>query len=309
MSKALSQQQEWERHPYASLYAPVVYPLYEKKEEAGNTTSPVVSFGKSDEKKNNRKQFSDIISLLRRKDFDVDNFHPDGEMEPKDNCNSAGNDKREWVPLPIQSTDVARIVSYSGYPIGKLQKRLREAPKRAKIAATTPSVVDPDDTSVSSRQSNESRKTRKVSQKLLKKRNDQWMNMYNRLVAFKQRHDTCLIGIGNKEDPQLASWVRTQRKQCKAQERVALLDKIGFVWSVRRTYTKVGWKEMYNRLVEFKKKHGTTDVRQIHDDARLYKWVQNQRQKCKDKERLELLGAIGFVLKKEKRMYKKRKSK
>lgn len=66
---------------------------------------------------------------------------------------------------------------------------------------------------------------------------------------------------------------------------------------------------MYNRLVEFKKKHGTTDVRKSHDDTQLYVWVQNQRQYCKDKERLELLGAIGFVLKKEKRTYQKRKNK
>ena len=55
------------------------------------------------------------------------------------------------------------------------------------------------------------------------------------------------------------------------------------------------WKIMFDRLVEYKSIHGDTCVPQRYKpDMRLGRWVDIQRRKCKDPERIEMLNDIGF---------------
>lgn len=67
---------------------------------------------------------------------------------------------------------------------------------------------------------------------------DQWMKMYDRLVAYKKKHgDTKVSQWGG--DPQLGGWVLTQRKMYKNNSfqdnrRIELLNKIGFNWTGKR---------------------------------------------------------------------------
>jgi hypothetical protein len=119
-------------------------------------------------------------------------------------------------------------------------------------------------------------------------RTDNWMEMYQLLVAYKQKHNTTRVPRG---DSQLGLWVFTQRQCCKQPYRVGLLNAIGFEWNARAD----GWKEMYQRLVAYKKEFNTTQVPQSDKkDPKLARWVHNQRRSCKDKDRIDLLNALGF---------------
>merc|ERR1719491_737276 len=55
---------------------------------------------------------------------------------------------------------------------------------------------------------------------------------------------------------------------------------------------------MYDRLLTYKKEHGTTCVpksKHNKEDSQLATWVSTQRQYCKEKDRVDLLNEIGFV--------------
>jgi hypothetical protein len=65
----------------------------------------------------------------------------------------------------------------------------------------------------------------------------QWMEMYQKLVAYKKNHMSTNVSRGFKEDPKLGMWVFTQRN-CYNQkdiyiDRVNLLESIGFIWDPR----------------------------------------------------------------------------
>ena len=66
-------------------------------------------------------------------------------------------------------------------------------------------------------------------------RNGKWMDMYQRLVSYKDEHNgSTLVPSKYKEDPKLGNWVSTQRYECKKKERVKLLNDINFLWKVRK---------------------------------------------------------------------------
>jgi len=119
-----------------------------------------------------------------------------------------------------------------------------------------------------------------------------WENMYQRLLVYKKKHGTTCIPKKYKADPQLGTWVHTQRDNCKEKDRIELLNKIGFEW---RMIEKNDWKKTYQRLVAYKEKDGTTRVPQSYkEDPHLGRWVNKQRLYCKQKNRVDLLNEIGF---------------
>jgi len=65
-----------------------------------------------------------------------------------------------------------------------------------------------------------------------------WHEMYLRLVTYKGKHGDCDIPFVCPADPQLASWVASQRHRKKtgslSEERVQRLTEIGFNWSGSR---------------------------------------------------------------------------
>lgn len=60
-----------------------------------------------------------------------------------------------------------------------------------------------------------------------------WMEMYERLVAYKRKHCTTCVSEQFKEDHKLRNWVNKQRYSCKWKHRVELLNDIGFEWIPR----------------------------------------------------------------------------
>jgi hypothetical protein len=121
-----------------------------------------------------------------------------------------------------------------------------------------------------------------------------WMDMYVRLVAYEKKYNNTRVPMGWKEDPKLGNWVNTQRQYCKYKDRIDLLNNIGFEWKLREIND---WKEMYERLEAYKRKHGTICVPLTYKaDPKLGRWVKTQRRCCKDKDKdkIDLLIKIGF---------------
>jgi len=70
-----------------------------------------------------------------------------------------------------------------------------------------------------------------------------WDHRFNELAAYEEKHGDCLVPQRYKPNKQLATWVKTQRKQYRllqegktssmTDERIAQLEDIGFKWKVR----------------------------------------------------------------------------
>lgn len=54
--------------------------------------------------------------------------------------------------------------------------------------------------------------------------------MYESLVAYKKKHGTTIVPQQYEADPQLGNWVQNQRRTCEEEDRIDLLNEIGFVW-------------------------------------------------------------------------------
>jgi len=124
-----------------------------------------------------------------------------------------------------------------------------------------------------------------------------WMEMYNQLLCYKRQHNgSTTVPRGSIEYKKLANWVAGQRHQYSkkklSQKKIERLESIGFVWDLLHKQ----WMDMYQRLVAFTMKYGTTCVPFYWNrDPKLARWVNEQRQKCKDQLRIDLLNRIGFV--------------
>lgn len=79
------------------------------------------------------------------------------------------------------------------------------------------------------------------------------------------------------------------------EERIRLLDSIGFVWDLQAS----DWFHRYDQLLEFKRIHGHTDIPQKYPQNQpLSTWVRTQRRSyikgCMVSDRIELLDRTGF---------------
>mmetsp|Transcript_17207 Transcript_17207/g.31795 ORF Transcript_17207/g.31795 Transcript_17207/m.31795 type:complete len:135 (+) Transcript_17207:1-405(+) len=132
------------------------------------------------------------------------------------------------------------------------------------------------------------------------------MEMFNKLLAYKEEHNSTLVPAEHEQDPLLGTWVKEQRRKrnmyiSKAdlyKHRIDLLDSIGFVWDPYETQ----WQEMFERLVKYKEEFGSTLVpRSYEADPELGLWVGTQRtdysQQTISEERIGMLESIGFVWK------------
>jgi hypothetical protein len=128
-----------------------------------------------------------------------------------------------------------------------------------------------------------------------------WNKQYEKLVEFKRKHGNCNVPSWYQEDIPFGNWVDKQRqlhtKNIIRLDRKVLLDELGFVWSVDYS---ARWNKQYEKLVEFKRKHGHCLVPQKYkEDASLATWIDTQRivhtnNKIKP-DRKGLLDELGFV--------------
>ena len=124
-----------------------------------------------------------------------------------------------------------------------------------------------------------------------------WQDRYEQLLAYKEKHGHCTVPQHHPSG--LGYWVKLQRENYTKydrlpEDRYQLLENIGFSWDPQEE----SWMDQYQKLVEFKNKHGHCNA-QRHKDGSLGVWVGNQRVAYANQDlrqdRSDLLQEIGFI--------------
>ena len=123
---------------------------------------------------------------------------------------------------------------------------------------------------------------------------EEWQANYELLKDFIEKNGHAKVPQG---DPILGGWVGKQRqvktKGDLSEERIRLLDKIGFIWEPH----KQAWHKNYQLLKNFIEKNGHAKV--PDDEPTLGSWVGNQRRARLDdklpEENRQLLDEVGFI--------------
>eukprot|EP00591_Stephanopyxis_turris_P002160 CAMPEP_0195530098 /NCGR_PEP_ID=MMETSP0794_2-20130614/32856_1 /TAXON_ID=515487 /ORGANISM="Stephanopyxis turris, Strain CCMP 815" /LENGTH=292 /DNA_ID=CAMNT_0040661519 /DNA_START=41 /DNA_END=919 /DNA_ORIENTATION=- len=142
---------------------------------------------------------------------------------------------------------------------------------------------------------------------------DKWNGRFAELEQYKAVHGNCLVPKEYTANPQLGTWVNNQRTQYQllkkgkpsqmTQERVNMLNNIGFIWATRDF---VDWDIRMEELRAFKAKHGNCLVPQrLSSNRQLGRWVSYQRTQYKlltegqvsqlTERHISELDEVGFV--------------
>lgn len=108
---------------------------------------------------------------------------------------------------------------------------------------------------------------------------EKWDQKLTELIEFRAANGHTLVPHTYDPNPQLARWVKRQRRQYKLMqtgktstmtpERVAILEEAGFVWDSH----EVSWREKVQELVQYREKHGDCLVPSSYrDNPRLATW-------------------------------------
>jgi hypothetical protein len=140
----------------------------------------------------------------------------------------------------------------------------------------------------------------------------QWNQRYHELCLYKELHGHCNVPRTLLQNPQLGTWINTQRKQYRllklgqhsqmTPHRIVQLETLGFSW------TKCGksdWGVRFQELKNFKEQKGHCLVPQRYGpNPQLGTWVNNQRTQFKtwqedglgpmSHERANMLVGLGF---------------
>jgi hypothetical protein len=123
---------------------------------------------------------------------------------------------------------------------------------------------------------------------------DKWMDQYRLLKIYKEKHGHCHVPRHYTENPKLSRWTHTQRHQRRlnlklykqatiSQERIALLDEIGFNWELRpsREQPRATWNQRYDELVDYYKTYNNFYI-PIDTHPKLHRWCCEQRNRLQD---------------------------
>jgi len=126
-----------------------------------------------------------------------------------------------------------------------------------------------------------------------------WQQMFAALKTYKQKHGHCRVRLRYKPNPQLATWVATQRnfyfKQQLSAVRVKRLEEMGFEWEP----IDAEWQRMFFDLKAYKQEHGNCRVPENFKlNPTLASWTRTQRtfysKKQLSAERIRNLEEICF---------------
>ncbi len=123
----------------------------------------------------------------------------------------------------------------------------------------------------------------------------EWQNNFSQLQKFKKEYGHASPSRYDKGFNSLGRWCRTQREKYKngklSQERIDLLNSIGFDWDPLETE----WQRSFEELKEFTKENGHSSP---NFDTQIGRWCSTQRKNFKKRilsqERIDLLNSIGF---------------
>lgn len=128
---------------------------------------------------------------------------------------------------------------------------------------------------------------------------ESWDKSYKELISYKNENGDCNVPYNYKKNPTLYTWVTTQRKAYNelkvSNERVELLNKIGFDWSILKEI----WHKNYNELKMYKEKNGHCNISSNYkENPSLAGWIIKQRmyynKKKLSEEKIELLNMLEF---------------
>ena len=130
-----------------------------------------------------------------------------------------------------------------------------------------------------------------------------WKQHIHDLMVFKKEHGHCNVPQRYSLNPALGRWVLGVRQRKKrgvlAEDKVSLLDALGFSWVRKLHGVQVPWEQRFNDLKTFKKEYGHCDVPcGYQPNPALGRWVTNLRQRKRRGELTEdkilSLDALGF---------------
>lgn len=173
-------------------------------------------------------------------------------------------------------------------------------------------LVEDSSSDTSSKPPKKRRKAKSDETKFRPYQAEKWHEKYAELVEYKYKYGNAMVPHTFPANPPLARWVKRQRHQRVLQkrgdprssctpERVALLDKLGFVWDSH----EVSWLQRLEELEAYKSRHGHCLVPSTYPmNAQLATWVKCQRRQYKlfaelktsniTQERINQLNDMGF---------------
>ena len=128
---------------------------------------------------------------------------------------------------------------------------------------------------------------------------DKWNEMYQELLKFKETYGHPNVPQLFSENPDLGTWVNTQRFRNKngrmSNDQLRKLEEIDFAWHPDGD----SWQKMFQALIEFKEIHGHCVVpRSYKENPKLIGWVLWQRRYYDMgsllPDRIKQLSEIGF---------------
>ncbi|GAX27788.1 hypothetical protein FisN_13Hh106 [Fistulifera solaris] len=139
---------------------------------------------------------------------------------------------------------------------------------------------------------------------------EKWTLRYKELLAFHAQHGHAAVPHTYPPNPQLARWVKRQRRQYKLREdgksttmtaeRLEMLSSVGFIWDSH----EVNWREKLYGLTVFRQEIGNCNVPSNYKDKKLATWVKCQRRQYKlycdgkpsamNPDRIKVLESVGF---------------
>lgn len=122
-----------------------------------------------------------------------------------------------------------------------------------------------------------------------------WNERFNKLIEYKAKFGS--VDVPKKPITDLGTWVSVQRgarnKREISEERIRLLDEIGFIWDAH----DFRWEEMFKELCAYKKSHGHLNI--PTSSTGLGSWVHIQRRAKRHRklseEKIKRLDEIGFA--------------
>ncbi len=127
-----------------------------------------------------------------------------------------------------------------------------------------------------------------------------WEEMFVALTNFTRRRNHCIVPKKWAENPRLAQWVESLRRDHKKgripQEKIDRLSKLGFLWDAKAVF----WEEMFAALTAYRDRHGDCLVPENYpDNSELGWWVATQRKARPsgqlDEKRISRLDALEFI--------------
>jgi Helicase associated domain len=117
---------------------------------------------------------------------------------------------------------------------------------------------------------------------------EKWNTRLKELLQYRQEYGDCLVPHTFNPNPQLARWVKRQRRQYKlmlegrqstmSHERLEILNEVNFVWDSH----EAAWQEKLNELNLYRKERGNCLVPSNYKmNPQLATWVKCQRRQYK----------------------------